>query len=267
MPVAPDTTLKTYVDEQTGKYGSSWWYFQPGENYDQWRIRLENQYNADVANYQNYLQTMQFKKSDLQAAGYNPNYTDHTGMSPAGPGSYSTPDQTDSFAPLNRFLSIAGQASGISSQAVGSIMGVLTGLNQMDKNNMDIHSKSLANQVTSLGLWKLAGQLFGSDNISDVMQWLSGGAVDIDFKKFPGGPVQWLSSLFQKGPLMSGLSKSLNLTDEKINSLIQGTAKTAAEIPGIEAKGKTSEAESDMYVGNKILMWLAALARAVSSFL
>lgn len=266
-PVAPVTTLGAYSQAMAEQYGPNWMYFKRSEDYDMWRTRLENQYNADLADYQNYLQTMKYRKSDLEAAGYNANYMDHQGISPASPGSYTTHDQTDSFAPIMRFLNIAGQATGISSQSIGSIMGVLTGLSQIDKNNMDRHSKTLANQVTSLGLWRLAGQLFGSDNISDVMTWLSGGNVKVDYSKYPDGPIGYLASLFKNGPLMKGLQLNLGLSGEKMKNIAEGTKKIAAEIPGITSKSEISSKESDLYTGNKILMWLTALARAVSSFM
>lgn len=266
-PVAPVTTLGAYSQAMAEQYGSNWMYFKRDEDYDQWRVRLENDYNAKLADYQNYLQTMQYRKSDLEAAGYNANYMDHQGISPASPGSYTTREQTDHFAPIMRFLNIAGQATGISSQSIGSIMGVLTGLSQIDKNKMDRQSKTLANQVTSLGLWRLAGQLFGSDHISDVMTWLSGGLVPVDNTKYPNGPIDYLSDLFKNGPLMKGLKLNLGLTDEKVKNIAEGTKKITAEIPGITSRSEISSQESDLYTGNKILMWLTALARAVSSFM
>lgn len=66
---------------------------------------------------------------------------------------------------------------------------------------------------------------------------------------------------------MQGLGKSLNLTDEKINQIVEQTNKTIAEIPGIQAKSSTASSESEMYAANKILAWITALARAVASFM
>lgn len=264
-PVAPDTTLKTWVDTNMAK--NPYWYMNPGENYDQWRTRLENQYNADVANYNNYLQTAAFRKADLTSAGYNPNYSEGSSISPSAPGSYTTPEQTDSFAPLQRFLSMAGQASGISSQAIGSVLDVLLGVNNLKTSQMDRNTKSLANQVTNLGLWKLAGEIFGDEGLGDAMTWLTGGVLDIDAVKYPKGTYQYLTDLVNKGPFMTSLTKKLDLTEEQKKKITEEINKIKAETPGLEAKSNQLTQQNEWYASNQVMAVIMNIVNAIAKFL
>lgn len=274
VPVAPNTSVEQFLQE-TGN--NSWWYQNIGMGkgmsryYDQWVQNKENAYNAKVKEYENWYNSYQNQKNMLMSAGYNPNYAgiSNSAGSVGSAGTYTTRPASgnDALDNFSQVLGLMGQATGITSQTINDIVGIVNGASQIQFRNVDKNSRSLANQVTQLGLWRLAGELFGEEGVGDAMTWLSGGTLDLDTKRYPEGAYQYLTDLVAKGPFMEGLKNKLGLTEEQINKITEEINKIKAETPGLEAKSNQLTQQSEWYASNQVMAVIMNIVNAIAKFI
>lgn len=281
-PVAPDTSKAAYdaasgprIENNNYKPGWSplgttlgWWFnAEKNRNYEQWKLNQENEYNRALAAWQTYMSSPEAQKEAYESAGFNSNYTNPSSMSGASPGSYQHIEQDDALNNIGSMLSLAGQVAGLSSQSIGDVMNIINTASEVKTRAVDRNTKSLANQVTSLGLWKLAGELFDQKDLDNVMTWLSGGVVDIDSNKYPQGLNQYLTDAFKTGPFFKGLESKIKLTDEQRKKFSADIDNLIASLPGVEAKSSMLGKQDDLYMINQFIQWGAILMKVIAGFI
>lgn len=246
MPVIPNTTGRDYQQAMQNQYGDDWVFYRTHGNlaqifgmptYDEWVQWQENAYNQAMNEYNNwrdiYYNSASYKRSDAEAAGYNPNYYGAQSSSPSfqGPSSFQASPMSslakDPISAIDRVLSLVGQGTGIASQGIGTYMNVLAGLDAHKKNSTDIANKHLSNNVQTLTLYKIAAELFGGENAHDIVGILQGnsplytadGGIERPGEKYKSIG-DFFNTLLKNGPLMTQLGSKADILDQTLSNLI-----------------------------------------------
>lgn len=159
-PVLPDTSmdayykanLKGYRNNALGRFWATT--FDSAPTYNQWRENEMTRYNAQLQEYNQFLQTQAGQKAAAQEAGYNPAWLD--GASGAGSSALeyqSVPDPAEQVGPA-----IANMIPGIS-----QVMQVLSGLEQIRGMKLKNAAQGISNQYLEASLkQKLLGARFNN---------------------------------------------------------------------------------------------------------
>lgn len=127
MPAYPDVSYDTYMNQapmQT-KFGRTLFNFFTGSpSYDVWRQNLLDEYNAQVQHYNAYASSPQGNRAQLEAAGYNANYSPNS-VSQASPLSFQDVRPDDGLQEVSQgiggLLQLVNAVQGFKSMAAGIV--------------------------------------------------------------------------------------------------------------------------------------------------
>ena len=154
-PILPDTSLPAYYNKVLGGYRHNaigrFWASTFGDRptFNQWRENEMTKYNAQLAEYNQYLQTQSGQRAAAVEAGYNPAWLD--GSSGAGSSALeyqNAPDPAEQVGPA-----IAQMIPGVS-----QIMSVLSGLEQIKGMKLKNDAQAITNEYLGNSL---KAKLFG----------------------------------------------------------------------------------------------------------
>lgn len=231
-PVAPDTSYRAFKPMSGQESPFVYWLNSklPSNRmaYESWKTRKENEYNQQLADWQTYITSPEFQKQAYTAAGYNANYADPSAISAGSPGTYTTPGSAG--APGEDLPSMI-------SQGIQTAMQIASGIQSLQMGSQELQGKKIENsflgqilgkksnllsyqtQAAQVGLQKTLAELFGAENVPQVVNWLNGITGDIDLKLHPGGAEEMMSTFLVNGPYAKMLGANLSNIEARTKKL------------------------------------------------